>query len=152
MVTERPWMWIIGRPNGAGKTTLAQAVLGDLLPTHAFVNTDEIARMLGEPDNVLAAGRKSIVALETFVAAEASFAIETTLSSSRYLRIIRRLSGEHWRFGLLYVGLANSDIAIERVARRVAAGGHTVPEEDSGAASDARRDCCAPMRRCATGW
>lgn len=130
MITEHPWMWIIGGPNGAGKTTLAQAVLGDLLPTHVFVNTDEIARMLGDPGNVLAAGRKSIEAVERFTAARTSFAIETTLSSSRYLHITRRLRADHWRVGLLYVGLSDADIAVSRVAHRVATGGHAVPERD----------------------
>jgi predicted ABC-type ATPase len=85
--------------------------------------------------NVLA-GRMLIEAVEFSISAGRSFAVETTLSSRRYLRIVRsiragRTSGNgSWRFGLLYVGLDSADLAVSRVARRVASGGHDIPEID----------------------
>lgn len=138
MVTEGPWMWIIGGPNGAGKTTLARAVLGGTIPTNAFVNTDEIAKNLASKSwgSHLLAGRFSIEAVDSHIAARTSFAVETTLSSHRYLRLISRLRSDPmgvedgWRFGLLYVGVADVEIALSRVAKRVAGGGHGVPEAD----------------------
>ncbi|MCR6629052.1 MAG: zeta toxin family protein [Magnetospirillum sp.] len=138
MVTEVPWMWIIGGPNGAGKTTLARAVLGGAIPTNAFVNTDEIAKALKREGwrSDVRAGRFSIEAVEAHLAARTSFAVETTLSSHRYLRLIAGLRREPWRaevgwkFGLLYVGVANAEISLSRVAKRVSLGGHGVPEVD----------------------
>lgn len=138
MVTEAPWMWIIGGPNGAGKTTLARAVLGGSVPTNAFVNTDEIAKTLiaRSWDSAMMAGRVSIDAVEAHIASRTSFAVETTLSSRRYLHVIDRLrqhplwSGAGWRFGLFYVGVAHVEISLCRIAKRVASGGHGVPEVD----------------------
>lgn len=135
--TEMPWMWIIGGPNGAGKTTLAKAILGEVLDTAIFLNADEMARELEGFDarNILA-GRMLIEAVEASIAARRSFAVETTLSSRRYLRVARSiragwtLGNNFWRVGLLYVGLDRADLAVSRVARRVASGGHDIPEID----------------------
>lgn len=137
MPTERPWMWIIGGPNGAGKTTLAKAILGEALETAIFLNADEIAKELGSfrGPQVMAA-RMLIDAVDFSIAARRSFAVETTLSSRRYLRIALQLQAgwvlgdNFWRVGLLYVGLENADLAVARVARRVASGGHDIPEAD----------------------
>ena len=35
-----------------------------------------------------------------------------------------------WQVNLIYIGVDNVQTSIERVAQRVAAGGHSVPEED----------------------
>lgn len=137
MPAERPWMWIIGGPNGAGKTTLAKAILGEALETAVFLNADEIAKELGNfsAPQVMAA-RMLIDAVDFSIAAKRSFAVETTLSSRRYLRIARQaqagwvFGNNFWRVGLLYVGLKNADMAVARVAHRVASGGHHIPEAD----------------------
>ncbi len=130
MPVERPWMWIIGGPNGAGKTTLAKAILGEALETAVFLNADEIAKELENfsAPQVMAA-RMLIGAVDFSIAARRSFAMETTLSSRRYLRIAQQaqagwvFGNNFWRVGLLYVGLKNADMAVARVAHRVASGG-----------------------------
>lgn len=137
MITERPWMWIIGGPNGAGKTTLAKAVLGEGLDTAIFLNADEIAKNLTNfSAPAFMAGRMLIDAVTSAIVARRSFAVETTLSSPRYARMAKEaqagwIFGDNfWRVGLLYVGLRCADLAVKRVARRVASGGHDIPEAD----------------------
>lgn len=63
-------------------------------------------------------------------AAGSTFAVETTLSSAMYTERIREWSRRGYRTTLHFIQLPAVDYAVERVARRVAAGGHSVPEAD----------------------
>ncbi len=57
------------------------------------------------------------------------FAFETTLSGRGYLRLIRRLLADGWRVDLYYLWLPSVEMCIERVAERVAHGGHDIPRD-----------------------
>jgi predicted ABC-type ATPase len=59
-----------------------------------------------------------------------SFAIETTLSSTMYARRMRSWKTSGYRVALHFIELPSEDFAVRRVAMRVAAGGHSVPELD----------------------
>jgi len=59
-----------------------------------------------------------------------SFAIETTLSSTMYVRRIRSWKEWGYRVSLHFIELPSDEFAVQRVAMRVAAGGHSVPESD----------------------
>jgi predicted ABC-type ATPase len=59
-----------------------------------------------------------------------SFALETTLSSAMYARRIRSWRGVGYRVSLHFIEVPSADFALRRVAMRVAAGGHAVPEAD----------------------
>jgi predicted ABC-type ATPase len=59
-----------------------------------------------------------------------SFAIETTLSSTMYVRHMRSWRSAGYRIALHFIELPSEDFAVRRVAMRVAAGGHDVPEPD----------------------
>ena len=61
-------------------------------------------------------------------AAGESFAFETTLSGRRYARQIPRWRAAGYHVKLLFLSLPTVEIAIARVAARVAQGGHDVPE------------------------
>ena len=60
----------------------------------------------------------------------ASFAVESTLSSPSYARRFAKWSRLGYRTTLHFIELPSAEYAIERVARRVAAGGYAVPETD----------------------
>jgi len=80
--------------------------------------------------SVLAAGRQVLAASRGRLNAGASFAVETTLSGNTYLRMARGAKALGYSTAMIYVGLANVDLSICRVQRRVELGGHSVPEID----------------------
>ena len=55
-----------------------------------------------------------------------SFAFETTLSGHVYARMIPEWRNDGYRVRLIFLSLLDSDMAIARVATRVAQGGHNV--------------------------
>jgi len=62
------------------------------------------------------------------VAAGSSFAFETTLSGLGYLRKIVIWQELGYQVKLWFLSLPNDDVAVSRVALRVAQGGHNIPE------------------------
>jgi predicted ABC-type ATPase len=57
------------------------------------------------------------------------FAFETTLSGLSYARLIPRWQDAGYGVKLIFLGLPTPELAIARVAVRVAQGGHAVAEE-----------------------
>jgi predicted ABC-type ATPase len=57
------------------------------------------------------------------------FCIETTLATRALLKMTRSAQEKGYYVTVLYFWLNNPEIAIERVAKRVQAGGHDIPEE-----------------------
>jgi predicted ABC-type ATPase len=57
-----------------------------------------------------------------------SFAFETTLSGLMYVRLIPQWRRQRYRVKLFYLSVATPELAVARVAARVAQGGHNVPE------------------------
>jgi predicted ABC-type ATPase len=129
-MTRRPWLWLIAGPNGAGKTTRGMRFLTRV---EEFVRPDEIALGLspGAPEAAaLSAGREAILQTRRLLDLRRTFAIETTLSGRGYIDVARRAKSDRWNVGLIYVGVENPEIAIQRVSQRYAAGGHNVPAVD----------------------
>lgn len=128
-----PEIIIVAGPNGAGKTSFANQYLRDEEGI-AFVNADEIARSLAAESHPQAeldvrAGRFMLQQIDALTAASADFMFETTLSSLNYARRIPDWQARSYRVGLVYLRLPNVEASIQRVARRVADGGHAIPEE-----------------------
>jgi predicted ABC-type ATPase len=120
---------IIAGPNGAGKTTFAREYLLKEAHCPDFVNVDLIAAGLSpfNPDRAaIQAGRLMLSEIQRRVRKRESFAFETTLSGNIYARMIPewRISG--YRVRLIFLSLPDPDMAISRVATRVAQGGHNV--------------------------
>jgi len=46
----KPYFVVLAGPNGVGKTTFAHANLGDLIEAGAFLNADDIARVINPSD------------------------------------------------------------------------------------------------------
>jgi predicted ABC-type ATPase len=57
-----------------------------------------------------------------------SFAIETTLSGRTYARMIPQWKQAGYQVVLFFLQLPSEDLAVARVADRVAQGGHHIPE------------------------
>jgi predicted ABC-type ATPase len=123
---------IIGGPNGAGKTTAAQVLLPQKLGIREFVNADEIARGLS-PFNAegvsVAAGRLMIARIRKLIRDRQSFAFETTCSGRGYVSVLEACRDQGWRVTLLFLWLPSPQTALDRVARRVREGGHSIPAD-----------------------
>jgi len=122
---------IIAGPNGAGKTTFAREFLPNEAHCPTFINADLIAAGLApfEPEKVaVRAGRLMLEEIEKYVQARRSFAFETTLSGRTYLHKITEWQKLGYHVKLIFLRLPTADMAVARVAGRVAQGGHNVPE------------------------
>jgi predicted ABC-type ATPase len=120
---------IIAGPNGAGKTTFAREYLLKEAHCPDFINVDLIAAGLSpfDPDRAaIQAGRLMLSEIQRRVRKPESFAFETTLSGHVYARMIPEWRTTGYRVRLIFLGLPNPDMAIARVAMRVAQGGHDV--------------------------
>lgn len=96
-----------------------------------YVNADEIARGLSpfNPEGVsIEAGRIMLQRIQELIAANETFAIETTLTTRYYVNIARACIEKGYQVDLLFVYLNNPELSIDRVAKRVAKGGHNIPE------------------------
>lgn len=84
------------------------------------------------PENVaIEAGRIMLCRLDELASAGANFAFETTLASRSFAPWIARLRRERgYRFHLFFLWLPDANMAVDRVAARVAHGGHSVPASD----------------------
>jgi predicted ABC-type ATPase len=118
---------MIAGPNGAGKTTFAREYLATEQRHFDFVNADEIAQDLDQPSDIMA-GRMMLDRIDQLVDARADFAIETTLASLGYARKIPTWRAQGYVISVAYLRLDNVEQSIARVRKRVAAGGHGIPE------------------------
>ncbi|THD06775.1 zeta toxin family protein [Metallibacterium scheffleri] len=120
---------IIAGPNGAGKTTFARVFLPEA-DYRDFVNADLIAAGLSpfHPEAAaLRAGRLMLEEIAARVVRGRSFAFETTLSGHGYARQIPRWRALGYHVALVFLSLPSADMAVQRVADRVAQGGHGIP-------------------------
>jgi predicted ABC-type ATPase len=125
-----PHAILLAGANGSGKTTFARQLLSLQNPAAQFLNADEIQREAKSFSHPVAAGRELLHRLAALEASRKSFAIETTLASNMYARRIRTWRDHGYVITLHFIELPSADYAVERVRRRVAAGGHAVPEAD----------------------
>ncbi len=122
---------IIAGPNGAGKTTFAREFLPNEAACPIFVNADLIAAGLSPfaPEAAaIRAARLMLKEIKDHVKAGRSFAFETTLSGNAYAKHIIEWEKLGYYISLIFLALPDAEIAIARVAARVAAGGHHIPE------------------------
>ena len=127
-----PNLYLIAGCNGAGKTTASYTILPEILNCWEFVNADNIAAGLSpfNPESVaLEAGRTMLNRINELMKAEVDFAIETTLSTRSYVSLIARAHSMGYKVNLLYFWLSSPVIAVNRVAKRVAKGGHHIPSD-----------------------
>jgi predicted ABC-type ATPase len=118
-------------PNGAGKSTFVALTLAPLLPRSVFVNADEIAKQRWPEDPLSHAYDAAGVASETrsrLIELGRSFVAETVFSHPSKLDLVHAARAADYTV-VVHVLLIPEDLAVERVERRVRAGGHHVPED-----------------------
>jgi predicted ABC-type ATPase len=67
--------------------------------------------------------------LQTVANASVDFAFETTLAARTFAPFLQTCKTRGYTINLIYFWLRSPDLAVERVARRVASGGHSIPED-----------------------
>lgn len=125
-----PKLYIIAGPNGAGKTTFVLRFLPFYADCINFVNADLIASGLSPFSPEIAAikaGKLMLDEIDNFRQQRADFAFETTLSGRTYVSLLQNMRSEGYEVHIYFLWLRSTDLALERVAERVAAGGHDVP-------------------------
>ena len=127
-----PNLYIIAGCNGAGKTTASFTILPKMLNCQEFVNADSIAAALSpfNPESVaIEAGRLMLNRVYELMKTKVDFAFETTLAARSYTALVRYAQMQGYKVTLLYLWLDSPQMAIGRVADRVAKGGHYIPHE-----------------------
>ena len=122
---------IVAGPNGAGKTTFATEFLPKEANCPVFVNADLIAAGLNPFRSTtvsIQAGKLMLKQIHEHVSRGESFAFETTLSGRGYARWIPYWREQGYCVKLFFLRLPTADLAVRRVAKRVAEGGHDIPE------------------------
>ena len=124
---QRPILVAVAGPNGAGKTTFYHA---HLEPAGLrFINADVLGLDLGlEP---YAAAKIAEALRIALVKRRESFVFETVFSDpvGEKIAFLKEAAGAGYTVVLCFIGLADPDLSIERVAMRVSQGGHDVPSE-----------------------
>jgi len=127
LLDQRPILVAVAGPNGAGKTTFYHA---HLQPAGLrLLNADELARELDleahEAAQVLTRMRMELVRLKE------SFAFETVFSDPVGDKVssLKAAAQSGYTVVLCFIGLSSPAVSEQRVAMRVAQGGHDVPSD-----------------------
>ncbi len=127
-----PRLFILSGCNGSGKTTASYSLLPELLECSELVNSDEFAKSLS-PFNPSAASviasRYMLAKIKYLLSRKVDFIIETTLATRSLTNIINEAKELGYEVTLIYFWLNSVELAINRVKKRVASGGHSIPED-----------------------
>jgi predicted ABC-type ATPase len=131
--TPRGTITVLAGVNGAGKSSVVGRFIrqggGD------YYNPDEATRELVRKNPGLAPVTANGLAwsvgkerLERAIAEGTDFVFETTLGANTITQLLLRATREGLAVKVCFVGLASVQHHLRRVAARVAAGGHDIPE------------------------
>jgi predicted ABC-type ATPase len=128
----RPFILVLAGVNGAGKSSVDGAMLAD--QGLSWFNPDTYARELSrqlelplEEANGLAWTQGKTM-LEAAIANRTNHAFETTLGGATITRLLTEASKTH-AVVMMFCGLTSPELHIERVAQRVACGGHPIAKQ-----------------------
>lgn len=124
-----PILVMVAGPNGSGKSTLTDALRAspDVHLPRTYINADEIQRAQGFDD--LAAQRAARELRARAIAERCDVMYETVMSHPSKVAELQQARAAGYRVAIHFVATVDPSINVERVALRVAAGGHSVPEE-----------------------
>jgi predicted ABC-type ATPase len=122
---RRPVVVALAGPNGAGKSTFFDSHLART--GLRFVNADVLALSLGM--DPYAAQKRADAIRRELVQLRESFIFETVFSDpvGDKLRFLKECESAGYTVLLIFIGISAPEISDERVAMRVAQGGHDVP-------------------------
>ena len=122
---------IIAGINGAGKTSL-YAIINSEYELGERVNIDEIVKKYGDWKDTLLqikAGRTAMNLINTYIESGVTFHQETTLPGATIVKQIKKAIDSGYKIRLFFVGIDDVTVAIDRVHKRIAMGGHGIDDE-----------------------
>ncbi|MDR1355246.1 MAG: hypothetical protein LBJ43_03125 [Propionibacteriaceae bacterium] len=122
-MVSKPDILVFAGPNGSGKSTFVSAKP----PIGVYVNADDIASATGI--SMLEAALEAEKLREYCLAEGLPFSFETVLSTERNLDLLRRAVTSGRCIESIFVLTVDPELNAQRIARRVAEGGHDVPAE-----------------------
>jgi predicted ABC-type ATPase len=130
----KPTLLIIAGPNGSGKTTVTVRLREERWSEGIeYLNADEIARdRFGDwnaPSSVLSAAQWTTDRREALLASGKGIALETVMSTDEKIEFLSRAKDAGYFIRVFFIATTDPEINAARVARRVQAGGHSVPIE-----------------------
>ncbi|MCF3648722.1 zeta toxin family protein [Synoicihabitans lomoniglobus] len=127
-----PALTVLAGVNGAGKSSIG----GEALQAAGAVyfNPDEYAHQLRSRETLSQVKANAIAwaygkaKLEAAIAQGTDFTFESTLGGKTITNLLTRAAGKSHQIDIWFVGLKSVDLHLQRVASRVAQGGHPIPE------------------------
>lgn len=123
---------IIAGPNGSGKSSIVTSAKLDLID-NMILNPDNYARGLAEIGSESERYRIAVdvcgTLREALLQGGYSFGFETVASRKDKLEFAKRAKSSGYSVTFLFVTAGSPERSCDRIARRVAAGGHGVPED-----------------------
>ena len=128
---DAPFLLMVAGPNGSGKTTLTRLLRSRGVDFGEYINPDDIALDLhGTYDaRVAEAQRIADLRRDACIDSKRSFSFETVMSHPSKIDILDRAKAAGFIAPLFFVGVDDPRTNVDRVALRVAQGGHDVPED-----------------------
>lgn len=134
--SETKTVIVFAGPNGSGKSTINAKVLADpeLGFQGVYINADDISKTLkGEfasprDQNIAAAIAAEELRLKCLAEGK-SFAFETVMSTPEKVALMSQARSRGYDVHFVFVTTDDPEINVQRVANRVALGGHDVPAD-----------------------
>ena len=127
---DKPVFTVIAGINGAGKTSLYRVLRAER-DLGMRINTDEIASSIGDPHDSVTqfkASKQAVMLMDRYISEKVSFHVETTFSGGATLRHLKIAKQNGFYSHLYFIGVDSVEIALERVHRRMANGGHGIAD------------------------
>lgn len=126
-----PVLTVIAGPNGSGKTILTRQLMRDGVDFGEYINPDDIAAGLdgSYDERVQEAQQEAERRRQACLSRRVDFSFETVMSHPSKLDVLRRARRRGYFVVLFFVATENPRLNVDRVAQRVALGGHDVPRE-----------------------
>lgn len=134
--TVRPRLWVVAGPNGCGKSSAYdRSDVDEFGGSVWIINPDLLTVRIRDHERVsshdanLAAVMRIEQWLDASLDAYQTIGVETVLSTDKYRRLVDKAHDRGFELRLIYVYVNSVARQMERIAIRVAKGGHGVPED-----------------------
>ena len=124
--SDKTAVFVVGA-NGSGKSTLIANIYEMGILNLPYINADTMA--LNYNLNDYAVMDKTTDLVKAYISSSKGFIYETVFSHISKLDLIKLAKDNGFKIIIIYVATNNPDINIARVQKRVAQGGHNIPQE-----------------------